>query len=118
MLESLNFTGRELLVAVVLATVVYLFEVLIFSKKRRSRAQDESSERMRQIEEELLVLRRKVEALELRPHTETALDTEKSLHSEAARMARSGVPAEELADQLGISRTEADLIIAMHKAEP
>ena len=31
MLESLNFTGRELLVAVVLATVVYLFVITSYS---------------------------------------------------------------------------------------
>ena len=56
--------------------------------------------------------------VELRPPADSSLDTQKSLHAEAIRMARKGALAQELVDQLGISLTEADLIVALQKSEP
>lgn len=118
MLENLTFTGRELLLAVLLATVVYLLEVLVFSRRARPRGKGESESRLAALQHEVESLKARLEALELRPPAESALDTQKVIHVEAVRMARNGASAQELAERLGISRTEADLIIALHKAEP
>lgn len=118
MLEDLTFTGRELLMAVVLATAVYLLEVLLFSRRRKSGARAETTASLGAIQQEIDALRARVDALELRPPADSALDTQKTIHAEAVRMARDGASPQELADQLGISRTEADLIIALHKTEP
>ena len=118
MLENLVFTGRELLLAVVLATAVYLLEVLIFSRRRKTERNDGLVSRMGDMEREMAVLKSRLDAMELRPPADSSLDTQKSLHAEAIRMARKGALAQELVDQLGISLTEADLIVALQKSEP
>lgn len=118
MLETLTFTGRELLVAVILATLVYLLEAWILGRWRDARRQTRLHGRLDEIQEDIAALKTRVEKLEQRPVPDEGLDEQKSLHAEAARMARTGASAEELANQLGISRTEADLIIALHKSEP
>lgn len=118
MLENLTFTGRELLLAVVLATVVYLLEVWVFSRRRKSGAKGGVDQRLNSLRDELEVLKARIEALEARPPVDSGLDAQKTLHMEAVRLARNGASAQELSEQLGISRTEADLIIALHKAEP
>lgn len=117
MLENLTFTGRELLMAVVLATVVYLVEVLIFSRRRKAPDSGEARARVAMLQQEVDALRTRVEALELNLATGSTQDNQKTIHAEAMRMARHGASAQELAEQLGISRTEADLIIALYKAE-
>ncbi len=118
MLENLTFTGRELLMAVVLATVVYLLEVWVFSRRRKSGDKGGADQRLNSLRDELEALKARIEALEARPPADSALDTQKTIHMEAVRMARNGASAQELAERLGISRTEADLIIALHRAEP
>ncbi|HNQ05285.1 MAG TPA: DUF2802 domain-containing protein [Thiobacillaceae bacterium] len=115
MLENLTFTARELLVAVVLASLVYLLEAVFFSRRRATRRENALQTRLDGIEEELAALRTRLESVELRPPVDSALDTQKAMYAEAIRMARAGTTAQELARQLGISLTEADLIIALHK---
>jgi hypothetical protein len=121
MLENLTFTGRELLVfvilAVVLATVVYLLETLLFSRRRKPAATPELDARLAALRDELAALRARVESLEAKPPLESALDTQATTYAEAMRMAREGVPAQELAGHLGISRSEAELIIALQRTD-
>lgn len=117
MLDQLTFSGRELLVFVVLsvvfATVVYLLETLLFAPRRQPPARAE----LDSLHDEIAALALRLEALEARPPAESALDTQANTHAEALRLAREGLPAAELAAVLGISRSEADLIIALQKAE-
>jgi hypothetical protein len=121
MLENLTISGRELLIAVVLATVVYLIEVLLFSRRRKPGIPPELLARIAAVEAgmatELAALKARLEALELRPPAESALDTQSTTHAEAVRMARQGLTAPELVERLGISRSEAELIIALHRAD-
>jgi hypothetical protein len=118
MLDQLTFSGRELLVFVVLsvvfATVVYLLETLLFAPRRKPVAQAE----IEGLRAEVAALSARIEALEARPPAESALDTQASTHAEAQRLAREGLPAAELAAVLGISRSEAELIVALQQAEP
>jgi len=116
MLDQLVFTGRELLLALILATLVYLIEVLLLS--RRSKRSQGGDGDVAALKAELAQLKARLEVLESLPPAESALDTQKSIHAEAVRMAREGASAKELAAHLGISLTEADLIIALHKSEP
>jgi hypothetical protein len=116
MLEQMSFSGRELLVAVALATVIYLLEVLLFSRHARPRKDQGLQRRVETLEDELASLKARMEQLETQPPAGTALDVQSSIHGEAVRMAREGASAQEMANSLGISRGEAELIIALHES--
>ncbi len=121
MLEHLTFTGSELLVfvilAVVLATVIYLLEALLFSRRRKPVATPELDTRIEALQADLAALKARVESLEAKPPVESALDTQAVTYGEAMRLAREGATPQELAGQLGISRSEAELIIALQRTD-
>ncbi len=116
MFDELTFTGRELLIAVVLATVVYLAEVLIFSRRRSPDRDHVLAKHLTELEEELMAIKARLEILELLPPVDSALDTQGTTYAEAVRMAREGHPPQEMMERLAISRSEAELIVALHKA--
>ena len=121
MLEHFTLTGRELLVfvilAVVLATVLYLLEALLFSRRRKPAAMQQQDARIEALQGELAALKARVEDLEAKPPVESALDTQATTYAEAMRLARAGASAQELAGQLGISRSESELIIALQRTD-
>jgi len=121
MLENLTFSGRELLIfvilAVVFATVVYLLETLLFSRRRKPAATPQLDEHLEALRGELAALEARVENLEAKPPLESALDTQATTLASAMRLAREGASAQELAARLGISRSEAELIIALQRAD-
>lgn len=120
MLDQLTFSGRELLVFVILsavfATVIYLLETLLFARRRKPVATAVEA-RMRALESELDAIRTRLENLEAKPPVESSLDTQATTYADAMRLAREGVSAAELAERLGISRSEAELIIALRHSE-
>jgi len=121
MLQHLTFSGRDLLVivilAVLLATVVYLLETLLFARRRKPVVSTPPDARIADLQNELAALTARVEYLEARPPLESALDTQATTYAEAMRLARQGASAQELAGQLGISRSEAELIIALRHSD-
>jgi hypothetical protein len=117
MLENLTFTGRELLLAVVLASVVYLLEVWLFSRRAKLRTTLVQETRLATLEAELAALKQRMLSFEERPLGGSAPDEDGARYADANRMAREGLPAQELAESLGISRSEAELIIALQRAE-
>ena len=117
MLENFTFTGRELLLAVVLATVVYLLEAWLFSRRGKGKATTSAETRITALEAEINALKQRLHALEDQPPAGSKLDVRTATYADAQRMAREGAPAMELAASLGISRGEAELIIALQRAE-
>ena len=121
MLEHFTLTGRDLLVfvilAMVLATVLYLLEALLFSRRRKPAAMQQQDARIEALQGELAALKARVEDLEAKPPVESALDTQATTYAEAMRLARAGASPQELAGQLGISRSEAELIIALQRTD-
>jgi hypothetical protein len=119
MLENFSLSGRELLIFVILAAVLagalYLLDALVLSRRRAPSAVPDA--RLQALEAEVVALRARVERLEAKPPVESALDTQAATYAEAMRLARAGLPAAELAGQLGISRSEAELIIALRRAD-
>ncbi|OYY92873.1 MAG: hypothetical protein B7Y41_14030 [Hydrogenophilales bacterium 28-61-23] len=129
MLENFIFTGRELLLAVVLATLVYLLETWLFSRRGGGRTPaisirkaseiraDLDQIRIDALEAEIVELKKRINALEEQPPAGSALDPRAATYADAQRMAREGTSATELASSLGISRSEAELIISLQRAE-
>lgn len=117
MLENFVFTGRELLLAVVLATLVYLLEVWLLSRRSRGKPATLSEARIKALESEIEVLKQRLQALEEMPPIGSSLDARANTYADAQRMAREGVAPRELAGSLGISRGEAELIVALQRAE-
>jgi hypothetical protein len=126
MLDQLSFSGRELLVfvilAVVFATVVYLLETLLFARRRKPAASPLLEARLdaatAALRADLEALKERVENLEAKPPVGSALDTQAATYAEAMRLAREGHSAQELAGRLGISRGEAELIISLRQSGP
>ena len=118
MLEDFVFTGRELLLPVILASQVYLLEVWLFSRKSKgSKGAPPSEKRIKALETEIEILKQRLQALEDMPRVGSSLDARANTYADAQRMAREGTPAQELAGSLGISRGEAELIVALQRAE-
>ena len=115
MLENLTFNGRELLLAIVLATLVYLLEVWLFSGRRKSAQASRLEARIRHLEESFVQVEERLAALEKGAiSTHDQADT----YAEAVRLANDGMSAKEITQQLAISLTEAELIIALKRAGP
>ncbi len=117
MWENITFTGRELLLAVLLATLVYLFEAWWISRWGKRRAHASAEARLRVLEAEISDLKQRMQVLEAKPPADSSLDTRAATYADAQRMAREGAAALELAGSLGISRGEAELIVALQRAE-
>ncbi len=118
-------TWRELLIAVILATLVYLMETLLFNRRRRveqagtiSTAQRIDQE-LRELRESLTNVRRRLDAMEqiLAKPPEPRPEVEDSPYGQAVRLARQGLSSQDLATRCGISRGEAELIIALNRSE-
>ena len=113
-------TWRELLIAVVLATVVYLLESVILSRRRGRHGPTGDREGEREVEQlraELAALRHRMDELEMRLGVAEPPEQEPphAAYDYAIQYARQGMIAPDIAARCGISRDEAALIVAMHR---
>lgn len=113
-------TWRELLIGIVLATVFYLLESAILSRRRarpeRQGGHPDDAE-LRTLRAEMATLSRRLEELEARLGVAEPpeMDTAHAAYDYAVQYARQGMVAPEIAARCGISRDEAALIVAMHR---
>ncbi len=144
---------RELLIGVVLATLVYLLEVLVFGRRARKSTADPAlreeiaalRQSMRQLGERVAALESRLlgesppadddasAAVEIRLSAEEPAPSARtppamardrrppepvsspSVHYDRpAQYAREGLPAAEIASRCGLSRAEAELLVALH----
>ena len=129
-MESFVITWRELLVVVIAVLAVYAAEVLLllrWSGKqglrprglrpwRRSGQVSADTQVLNSLSQELGELRRQVVSLQaeldkLRSTTPPSV----SPYNQAIQMARQGLSASEVASGCGISRGEAELIVALYR---
>jgi hypothetical protein len=122
--ETLVITWRELLIVVVLFLAVYIAEMLLLTRSRRNigwriwrkgvevNAQSHEVEALRT---ELSQLREHVAKLqaEFDKMKSVAVNTP---YSQAIQMAQQGLDANQVAASCGISRGEAELIVALYRA--
>lgn len=128
-LPSISINAEELLVAVVLATAIYLLEWLVFSKRRRNKVQQQAvrTEPSLGNDAEVAVLKAQVMALSARLEilereladqgaklASTKEESTLSPYAQATQLARQGATVSELSERCGISRGEAELIVALN----
>jgi hypothetical protein len=117
-LNTITLTWAQVLVIVLAAIGLYVIELLSFMRAARRQAQQElfARERLDAMAAELTALRERVDALgkaleDIRRGPKTS-----GQYREAVEMAERGLDAEALADNCGISRAEADLIVALYRS--
>lgn len=134
-MESFVITWRELLIVVAVVLAVYIAEMLLLLRSRRSGKPaknepglsepgisapglpefDRIHEDIEQLRDQLLALKSEIQELrDAPPGDSRALQTP---YSQAIQLAKQGVSTAEVAAQCGISRAEAELIVAMHHAK-
>lgn len=119
-MEGIVITWRELLIGALLVLGIYIAEVLLltrFGKGRSVGRGDEAQEREIQALE--LDITRLHERLDKLQNDVEQLKSERENtarpYNEAVKMAEGGVDADNLAASCGISRGEAELIIAVNR---
>ena len=130
-MESFVITWRELLIVVAAVLAIYVAELLLLLRAnktgeprfswRRSTLDKVSLLRMENLEAEVANLRQKIAELELgmgRMELPSAAPPPpvQTPYSQAIQLARGGLDADAVASSCGISRGEAELIVAMHRA--
>lgn len=123
-MDAIVISWRELLVAIVLAAFVYLLEVWLGSRRRRAGADkaargEDMAVELARLREEVTAMRQRLDTLETRVGAPPSKMSEaETPYGRAVRLARDGLSAQELANRCGISRGEAELIVALHRPAP
>ena len=123
-MEALVVTWRELLVVIIAVLAIYVAEVLLllrWSGRRvnpwvRTDASSEGHQALNAVSLEVAELRSQVTRLQgeldrLKSATPSAV----SPYNQAIQMARQGLSASEVSSRCGISRGEAELIVALYR---
>jgi hypothetical protein len=105
------------LIVVVLALGIYVIELIAFMRGVRRQAEQEkrSAERLDAMAAELAELRGRFEELRATTDGLRRAPQTSGQYREAVEMAERGVDAAAVAESCGISRAEADLIVALHR---
>lgn len=126
-MESFVVTWRELLIVIVLVLAVYIAEMLLLMRPGKNRglkiwqkgllahsqtrALDNMEEVVAQLQEQVAKLEAEMEQLKAGPQPVA------TPYSQAILMAQQGVGASELSANCGISRGEAELIVALYRSQ-
>lgn len=123
-LPAVSINIEEVLIAAVLATAIYLLEWLLFAKYRRKpvgtllvKQEPAFDNDMAAMRGELARLHARVDILEQQlvdRQKEEEKEATLSPYAQAAQLARQGVSAGDLSEHCGISRGEAELIVALN----
>jgi hypothetical protein len=127
-LDSLVITWRELLIVVVVVLAVYSAEMLLLLRSKRGRRHampdaaalqprfEALESEIEQLREQLLNFKEQLDQLKVAPPPQTNI-SHSSPYSQAIQLAQRGADVDEVAADCGISRGEAELIVAMHRSK-
>jgi hypothetical protein len=117
-LGSVTLTWYQVLVIVAAVIGFYAVELAAFLRVARRQAEHEAGMRGRvdELAAELAALRERVTGLGADIDAVRRAPQSSGQYREAVEMAEQGLDAAEVADNCGISRAEADLIVALHRS--
>ncbi|MGH8671479.1 MAG: DUF2802 domain-containing protein [Burkholderiales bacterium] len=123
-MESFVIGWRELLVGAMVVLAVYIAELLLLMRSGKSRglkvwergAAANALARVETLEQELGQLRSQLQELQSKLEKSRQHVPLSTPYGQANQMAERGSDAAEIAQTCGISRGEADLIVALNKA--
>jgi uncharacterized protein YlxW (UPF0749 family) len=121
--ETLVITWRELLIVVVLVLAVYIAEVLLLTRSPgrrgfslgRDKAEEASQNEVRSLRADCEALREQLDKLQGEVD-EMKLSQASTPYSQAIKLAQEGLNAAQIAGNCGISRGEAELVVALYHA--
>lgn len=125
-MESFVVTWRELLIAAILILAVYIAEMLLLmyaSKSRgfrlwqRGAAASSQSREIEVLQAEMAQLREQIARLQDNLEQIKAASNAATPYGQAMQMAQQGLDPGEVAASCGISRAEAELIVALQRAK-
>lgn len=126
-MNGIVITWQQLLYISLVLILFYAAELLLFLRKSSQQKPDDASLRraLSEQREQIADLQREVESLKVRlaavlaPGVEVAdndgPDRQNSAYSQAIQLAQSGADADKVCARCGISRGEADLIVALYR---
>jgi predicted RNase H-like nuclease (RuvC/YqgF family) len=124
-LESFIITWRELLIGAVLVLAVYIAEMLLLMRSAKPRGwriwqrgaeAHAKSREVQSLELEFTQLLERVDGLQKElEQLKAAQQVAVTPYSQAIKMAQQGLDVNEVAISCGISRGEAELIVALHR---
>lgn len=136
-MESFVITWRELLIGAVLVLAVYIAEMLLLmrsskplgwriwqrgaeahAKSRAAQDKEQANENAREVQSlelEFIVLQERVDKLQKELEQLKSQQAAVTPYTHAIQMAQQGLNVNEVAASCGISRGEAELIVALHR---
>lgn len=125
-MQPILITWQDLLIALVAVLAVYIAEVLLLFRYRARKDKPEAASRtdaevealraeLHQLREQMLVLKQGLERGPPPAQAEMPAVTG-TAYAQAMELARQGVDGDVLAARCGMSRAEAELILALHRA--
>ncbi len=123
-MESFVITWRELLIGAVLVLAVYIAEMLLLMRSAKPRgwriwqrgAEAHAKNReVQSLELEFTQLQERVDRLQKEIEQLKAQQAASTPYTHAIQMAQQGLNVSEVSARCGISRGEAELIVALHR---
>lgn len=117
-LGSVTLTWYQVFVVAAAAVGFYALEVWLFLRMARRQAEQDSARRSRldELGAEVAVLREQVAGLSSDLSAVRRAPQSSGQYREAVEMAERGLDAAAVAENCGISRAEADLIVALYRS--
>ena len=117
-LSAITLTWYQVLVIVAAAIGLYVIELASFLRiaRRQSEGEERIQARLEAMTTELGSLREQVACMGTDINAVRRAPQSSGQYREAVEMAEQGLDASTVADNCGISRAEADLIVALHRS--